>query len=120
MPGIGSREQRRKKRWPGALKREIVAATLKPSASVSVVARSSRATSTRTRNPCGAHRRLTMLNGIQVFEIERPQVTGTMRDDEIYRGGGEDGVDGVAARMRRIGVSHPVLGLEVADDGGDG
>jgi transposase-like protein len=34
-----SREQRRNKRWPEALKREIVAATLKSGASVSVVAR---------------------------------------------------------------------------------
>lgn len=34
-----SRERRRNKRWPEALKREIVAATLKPGASVSVVAR---------------------------------------------------------------------------------
>jgi len=33
------RERRRNKRWPEALKREIVAATLKPGASVSVVAR---------------------------------------------------------------------------------
>ncbi len=34
-----SRERRRHKRWPEALKREIVAATLQPGASVSVVAR---------------------------------------------------------------------------------
>ena len=34
-----SRERRRNKRWPEALKREIVAATLQPGASVSVVAR---------------------------------------------------------------------------------
>lgn len=34
-----SRERRRNKRWPEALKREIVAATLNPGASVSVVAR---------------------------------------------------------------------------------
>jgi len=34
-----SRERRRNKRWPEALKREIVAATLKPGASVSLVAR---------------------------------------------------------------------------------
>lgn len=34
-----SRERRRNKRWPEALKREIVAATLVPGASVSVVAR---------------------------------------------------------------------------------
>ena len=34
-----SRERRRNKRWPEALKREIVAATLAPGASVSVVAR---------------------------------------------------------------------------------
>ncbi len=34
-----SGERRRNKRWPGALKREIVAATLEPGASVSVVAR---------------------------------------------------------------------------------
>ena len=32
-------ERRRKKRWPEALKREIVAATLQPGASVSVIAR---------------------------------------------------------------------------------
>ena len=32
-------ERRRNKRWPEALKREIVAATLQPGASVSVVAR---------------------------------------------------------------------------------
>ena len=34
-----SGERRRNKRWPEALKREIVAATLEPGASVSVVAR---------------------------------------------------------------------------------
>ena len=34
-----SRDRRRNKRWPDALKREIVAATLKPGASVSAVAR---------------------------------------------------------------------------------
>jgi len=34
-----SREPRRNKRWPEALKREIVAATFEPGASVSVVAR---------------------------------------------------------------------------------
>ena len=34
-----SRERRRNKRWPEALKREIVAATLVPGASVAVVAR---------------------------------------------------------------------------------
>ena len=34
-----ARERRRNKRWPEALKREIVAATLAPGASVSVVAR---------------------------------------------------------------------------------
>ena len=34
-----SRERRRNKRWPEALKREIVTATLAPGASVSVVAR---------------------------------------------------------------------------------
>ncbi len=34
-----SRDRRRNKRWPETLKREIVAATLKPGASVSVVAR---------------------------------------------------------------------------------
>jgi transposase len=34
-----SRERRRNKRWPEALKREIVAATLAPGSSVSVVAR---------------------------------------------------------------------------------
>jgi transposase len=34
-----SGERRRNKRWPEALKREIVAATLQPGASVSVVAR---------------------------------------------------------------------------------
>jgi transposase len=34
-----SQERRRKKRWPDALKREIVAATLQPGASVSVIAR---------------------------------------------------------------------------------
>jgi len=34
-----SRERRRNKRWPEALKREIVAASLVPGASVSVVAR---------------------------------------------------------------------------------
>jgi transposase len=34
-----SAERRRNKRWPEALKREIVAATSRPSASVSVVAR---------------------------------------------------------------------------------
>lgn len=34
-----SRERRRNKRWPEALKREIVAATFEPGASVSVVAR---------------------------------------------------------------------------------
>ena len=34
-----SRERRRNKRWPEALKREIVAATMRPGASVSVVAR---------------------------------------------------------------------------------
>ena len=34
-----SEERRRNKRWPEALKREIVAATLKPGTSVSVVAR---------------------------------------------------------------------------------
>lgn len=34
-----SRERRRHKRWPEALKREIVAATCEPGASVSVVAR---------------------------------------------------------------------------------
>jgi transposase len=34
-----SQERRRKKRWPEALKREIVAATLQPGASVSVIAR---------------------------------------------------------------------------------
>ncbi len=34
-----SQERRRNKRWPEALKREIVAATLKPGASVSAVAR---------------------------------------------------------------------------------
>ena len=32
-------ERRRNKRWPDALKREIVAATCRPGASVSVVAR---------------------------------------------------------------------------------
>ena len=34
-----SRERRRNKRWPEALKREIVAASFAPGASVSVVAR---------------------------------------------------------------------------------
>ena len=34
-----SRERRRNKRWPEALKREIVTATLAPGASVSIVAR---------------------------------------------------------------------------------
>ena len=34
-----SGERRRNKRWPEALKREIVAATLQPGASVSIVAR---------------------------------------------------------------------------------
>lgn len=34
-----SEERRRNKRWPEALKREIVAATMQPGASVSVVAR---------------------------------------------------------------------------------
>jgi transposase len=34
-----SRERRRNKRWPEALKREIVAASLAPGASVSIVAR---------------------------------------------------------------------------------
>jgi len=39
-PDTGTRDaQRRHKRWPEALKREIVAATLVPGASVSVVAR---------------------------------------------------------------------------------
>ena len=36
---VDTNEERRRKRWPVALKREIVAATLRPGASVSMVAR---------------------------------------------------------------------------------
>jgi transposase len=39
MADMDTRGARRRKRWPEALKREIVAATLAPGASVSVVAR---------------------------------------------------------------------------------
>lgn len=39
MSDVDTSELRRRKRWPEALKREIVAATLQPGASVSVVAR---------------------------------------------------------------------------------
>ena len=39
MSDVDTSEVRRRKRWPEALKREIVAATLQPGASVSVVAR---------------------------------------------------------------------------------
>jgi transposase len=39
MSDVDTRTKRRNKRWPAGLKREIVAATLQPSASVSVVAR---------------------------------------------------------------------------------
>ena len=39
MDTNGEKRRRRNKRWPSALKREIVAATLVPGASVSVVAR---------------------------------------------------------------------------------
>lgn len=39
MSDVDTKAKRRNKRWPEALKREIVAATLKPGASVSVVAR---------------------------------------------------------------------------------
>lgn len=39
MDTTGSRGRRRKRSWPEALKREIVAATLAPGASVSIVAR---------------------------------------------------------------------------------
>ena len=39
MSEVDTKAKRRNKRWPEALKREIVAATLKPDASVSVVAR---------------------------------------------------------------------------------
>ena len=39
MSDVDTREKRRHKRWPEALKREIVAATFEPGASVSVVAR---------------------------------------------------------------------------------
>ena len=39
MSDVDTKAKRRNKRWPEAVKREIVAATLKPGASVSVVAR---------------------------------------------------------------------------------
>jgi transposase len=39
MSDVDTRAKRRNKRWPEALKREIVAASLAPDASVSVVAR---------------------------------------------------------------------------------
>jgi transposase len=39
MSDVDTNERRRNKRWPEALKREIVAATFEPGASVSVVAR---------------------------------------------------------------------------------
>mgnify|MGYP001460847327 CR=1 FL=1 len=39
MSDVDTSERRRNKRWPDALKREIVSATLAPGASVSVVAR---------------------------------------------------------------------------------
>ena len=39
MQGADTKSKRRNKRWPEALKREIVAATRQPGASVSVVAR---------------------------------------------------------------------------------
>jgi transposase-like protein len=39
MDTTGSRGGRRKRSWPEALKREIVAATFAPGASVSIVAR---------------------------------------------------------------------------------
>ena len=39
MSDVDTSEKRRNKRWPEALKREIVAATFEPGASVSVVAR---------------------------------------------------------------------------------
>ena len=39
MSDVDTNEVRRRKRWPEALKREIVAATFQPGASVSVVAR---------------------------------------------------------------------------------
>jgi transposase len=39
MSDVDTKEKRRNKRWPEALKREIVEATLQPGASVSVVAR---------------------------------------------------------------------------------
>ena len=39
MSDVDTKAKRRNKRWPEALKREIVAATLAPGASVSVVAR---------------------------------------------------------------------------------
>jgi len=39
MSDVDTSEKRRNRRWPDALKREIVAATCRPGASVSVVAR---------------------------------------------------------------------------------
>ena len=39
---------------------------------------------------------------------------------EVVAGGGEDGVDGVAATEPEIVAAHAVLGLEMADDGLDG
>jgi transposase len=39
MSDVDTKAKRRNKRWPEAVKREIVAATLQPGASVSVVAR---------------------------------------------------------------------------------
>ena len=39
---------------------------------------------------------------------------------EVVAGGGEDGVDGIAATVGEIVAAHAVLGFEMADDGLDG
>jgi hypothetical protein len=39
---------------------------------------------------------------------------------KVVTGGGEDGVEGIAAGMRQVVAPPAVLGLEMADDGLDG
>lgn len=42
------------------------------------------------------------------------------QEGEVVAGGGQDGIDGVALPAGEVVAAHPMLGLDVADDGLDG
>jgi hypothetical protein len=58
------------------------------------------------------------LSAIRILSNKKPQPCAQAA--KVLAGGGEHGVDGVAAGVGKVIAAHAVVFLEVADDGFDG